>query len=310
MGSGLALLLLALLLSVALAWFADGFFVRLLLDRAAARAADEVQLGLLDRITAADFITVGEFATPLSTEHLDDLALRLDPVVARLRANGSGILRVNLIGRDGRIVYSDLAAIRGRMIPLGDRPELETALSGGIGTDETALGGEENADLRAGYTRALEVYVPVLLDGQVAGAYEIYEDIGQLRSARALVWGGLLTCWYLAGIVWTMRRIRARRVEAQPAADPRLTAEPREAVFETSTRVNAERDLRVRLTPREIDVLRLMATSHSNRDIAEQLGVSQETVRTHVKRILHKLDQPDRTQAVLAALREGLLDLP
>ena len=63
------------------------------------------------------------------------------------------------------------------------------------------------------------------------------------------------------------------------------------------------------LTPREVDILRLMATSHTNREIARQLGVSEETVRTHVKHILRKLAQPDRTQAVVAAMRAGLLDV-
>lgn len=63
------------------------------------------------------------------------------------------------------------------------------------------------------------------------------------------------------------------------------------------------------LTPREVDILRLMATSHTNREIAGRLGVSEETVRTHVKHILRKLAQPDRTQAVVAAMRAGLLDV-
>jgi DNA-binding NarL/FixJ family response regulator len=63
------------------------------------------------------------------------------------------------------------------------------------------------------------------------------------------------------------------------------------------------------LTPREVDILRLMATSHTNREIASQLFVSEETVRTHVKHILRKLAQPDRTQAVIAAVRAGLLDI-
>jgi DNA-binding NarL/FixJ family response regulator len=63
------------------------------------------------------------------------------------------------------------------------------------------------------------------------------------------------------------------------------------------------------LTAREIDVLRLMATSHTTREIAGSLHVSEETVRTHVKHILQKLAQPDRANAVIAALRAGLLEL-
>jgi DNA-binding NarL/FixJ family response regulator len=62
------------------------------------------------------------------------------------------------------------------------------------------------------------------------------------------------------------------------------------------------------LTTREIEVLRLMAMSRTNREIAGSLSVSEETVRTHVKHILQKLAQPDRTNAVVAAVRAGLLD--
>lgn len=62
------------------------------------------------------------------------------------------------------------------------------------------------------------------------------------------------------------------------------------------------------LTAREIDVLRLMATSRTNREIAAGLHISEETVRTHVKHILHKLAQTDRNNAVIAALRAGLLN--
>ncbi|HEY2705937.1 MAG TPA: response regulator transcription factor [Candidatus Dormibacteraeota bacterium] len=63
------------------------------------------------------------------------------------------------------------------------------------------------------------------------------------------------------------------------------------------------------LTAREIDVLRLMAGGHTNREIASRLSIGEETVRTHVKHILHKLDASSRTHAVNAAIRAGLLEL-
>lgn len=63
------------------------------------------------------------------------------------------------------------------------------------------------------------------------------------------------------------------------------------------------------LSPRELEVLTLMATPATYRDIADRLFISETTVRTHVKRILTKLDQPNRTQAVVTALRLGLIDL-
>lgn len=59
------------------------------------------------------------------------------------------------------------------------------------------------------------------------------------------------------------------------------------------------------LTHRELDVLKLVAGGLSNRDIAEQLVVSETTVRTHVSSILSKLHLASRTQAALYALREG-----
>jgi NarL family two-component system response regulator LiaR len=63
------------------------------------------------------------------------------------------------------------------------------------------------------------------------------------------------------------------------------------------------------LTDRETEVLQLLAQGHSNREIAQELTISEATVRTHVSRILAKLNLCSRTQAALYALREGLASL-
>jgi NarL family two-component system response regulator LiaR len=63
------------------------------------------------------------------------------------------------------------------------------------------------------------------------------------------------------------------------------------------------------LTEREVGVLQLVAQGRSNRAISEQLGISEATVRTHVSKILSKLNLGSRTQAALYALREGLASL-
>jgi NarL family two-component system response regulator LiaR len=63
------------------------------------------------------------------------------------------------------------------------------------------------------------------------------------------------------------------------------------------------------LTPREMEVLRLVAQGLGNQEIAEELVISEATVRTHVSRILDKLHLASRTQAALYALREGIASL-
>ena len=63
------------------------------------------------------------------------------------------------------------------------------------------------------------------------------------------------------------------------------------------------------LTPREMDVLRRIAGGNRNRDIAEKLFISEETVKVHIKHIMEKLGASDRTQAVAIALRRGIIEL-
>ncbi len=64
-----------------------------------------------------------------------------------------------------------------------------------------------------------------------------------------------------------------------------------------------------RLTEREIDVLQHVAGGNRNRDIAELLFISEETVKVHVKHIMEKLGASDRTAAVAIAVRRGIIQL-
>ena len=63
------------------------------------------------------------------------------------------------------------------------------------------------------------------------------------------------------------------------------------------------------LTEREIEVLREVAGGNRNRNIAEKLFISEETVKVHIKHIMEKLGATDRTQAVAIGLRRGIIQL-
>ena len=63
------------------------------------------------------------------------------------------------------------------------------------------------------------------------------------------------------------------------------------------------------LTTREVEVLRQVAGGNRNRDIAEHLFISEETVKVHVKHIMEKLGAKDRTQAIAIAVRRGIIQL-
>jgi DNA-binding NarL/FixJ family response regulator len=63
------------------------------------------------------------------------------------------------------------------------------------------------------------------------------------------------------------------------------------------------------LTPREVEVLRLVAAGNSNKEIGAQLSLTEVTVKSHVKNILAKLGANDRTHAVTIALKRGIIEL-
>ena len=94
----------------------------------------------------------------------------------------------------------------------------------------------------------------------------------------------------------------ARSMQQEVEADALLTsASP---PFELETESFEER-----LTPRELEVLALMAEGLSNKLIAERLGISDQTVKFHVASVCGKLDALNRTDAVRRGLRRGLIAL-
>jgi DNA-binding NarL/FixJ family response regulator len=77
------------------------------------------------------------------------------------------------------------------------------------------------------------------------------------------------------------------------------------SVAASMTKRDAPEDANVPLTPRELQTLRLIAMGLSNREIADTMGISVETVKEHVQNMLRKTSLHDRTQAAVWALRNG-----
>ena len=80
--------------------------------------------------------------------------------------------------------------------------------------------------------------------------------------------------------------------------------------FKQMSRPEREHVPGLRLTDRELEVLRLVAKGMNNREIAKELFISDNTVKNHVRNILEKLQLHSRMEAVMYAVKEKLLDLP
>ena len=71
----------------------------------------------------------------------------------------------------------------------------------------------------------------------------------------------------------------------------------------------AERMVRTDLTARELEILKLLSKGPTNKQIGHALGISNNTVRNHVLKIIEKLDVSDRTEAATTAIQRGLIDI-
>jgi DNA-binding NarL/FixJ family response regulator len=118
-------------------------------------------------------------------------------------------------------------------------------------------------------------------------------DVQVFRALKAGARGFLLKGLLRKELLDTIRAVHA----GQKRLPPEIAAEVAEHATDET------------LTPREIDVLRLIAGGNANKEIAAQLSVTEETVKGHVKNILAKLGASDRTHAVTIGLKRGMIEL-
>jgi len=118
-------------------------------------------------------------------------------------------------------------------------------------------------------------------------------DVQILRALKAGAQGYLLKNTIHKELVDTIRAVHAGKKALSP-----------EASFEIAEHATDDA-----LTPAEISVLRLIAAGNANKQIADQLSITEETVKGRVKNILSKLGANDRTQAAMIGLKRGIIEL-
>jgi DNA-binding NarL/FixJ family response regulator len=133
-------------------------------------------------------------------------------------------------------------------------------------------------------------------DVEVVAVTSFVEEAKIRAALEAGATGYLLKDADAGDVAAAIRSARAGEVHLDPAAAKALTAALR-----------APRSAADSLTPREREVLVLIATGGTNREIGRHLGVAERTARTHVSNILAKLGLASRTQAAMWAVKEGLV---
>ena len=147
-----------------------------------------------------------------------------------------------------------------------------------------------------GGTEAIRRIRAELDDVEVVALTSLLDEDSVVGAVRAGAIGYLLKTAEADDLRRSVRAAAAGQVQLDPAAAALLVREVRAPVGPEP------------LTERETEVLRLLSLGLANKQIARELGISEDTVKTHVSHVLAKLGAQSRTQAVLHAMRIGVVE--
>jgi len=203
------------------------------------------------------------------------------------------------------LIADDHGVVRqGLRMYLGSDPELEIIGEARDGAEAINLSRELHPDvvlmdlLMPGMdgiaaTAAIRRQMP---ETEVVALTSVLEDASVVEAVRAGAIGYLLKDTDAHELRRAIKAAAAGQVQLAPQAAARLMHE-----------VRAPEKSYAALTERETDVMKLLAQGKSNKEIAQALNIGEQTVKTHVSRILDKLGLSSRTQVVLYAIRIGLV---
>jgi DNA-binding NarL/FixJ family response regulator len=196
---------------------------------------------------------------------------------------------------DHPIVREGLASI------VSMQTDMEVVGQAGSGADALRLVHElapdvSLIDLRLPDTNGIDLIREILVNSPSARTIVLTSFEGDVDIERALAAGArgyVVKGMVRAELLQAIRAVHAGKRHVPPAIAAKLVEH-----------LGAER-----LSPRELDVLKAIARGSRNKVIAAELRIAEDTVKMHVKSILLKLDVSDRTAAVTAALRRGIIHL-
>lgn len=135
----------------------------------------------------------------------------------------------------------------------------------------------------------------------------VEEEAPLFEALQAGARGYLLKDSSLEEITQALRRVHEGQAVLHPRSTLSLLNEFQRFRNAPSGGDPEEQALLARLSPRELEVLRLVARGLSNREIGDVLIISEKTAKTHVSNLLRRMNARDRIQAALVAIRNGLL---
>jgi DNA-binding NarL/FixJ family response regulator len=202
---------------------------------------------------------------------------------------------------------------RGIIMLLGDDSDIEVVgeAADGIGATELAVSTAPDVVLldvrmprRTGVEacRAIKEAVPTTKIIMLTVSDEEADLYESVKNGAA---GYLLKDSSIEEVAQAIRVVNEGQSLISPSMAVKLIDE-----FKQMSKPDRETGPALRLTDRELEVLRLVAKGLNNREVAKELFISENTVKNHVRNILEKLQLHSRMEAVMYAMREKLLDLP